>query len=67
MLQCDFNKAAKFAAYFQKKTFPKNTPGWLLLLFHAAGLFLFSLKTSVNILFLMLSESMERDQWHKTG
>ena len=33
--------------------------------FHATGLFLYPLKTSENVKFLMFSGGIERDQWHK--
>ena len=34
-------------------------------LFHAFGLFLYLLKTSENLWFLVFSEGIERDQWHE--
>ena len=35
--------------------------------FHATGLFLYPLKPSGTISFLMLPEGIERDQWHEMG
>ena len=35
--------------------------------FHATALFLYPLKTSENIGFLMFSEGMERYRWNKMG